>query len=68
MNRIIEKRGLDEKEAAQYLGIGLTKFRYYDKKGLIPRIPYPKNTSKRYDVFELDSWLEQLKHSLPPKG
>ena len=36
MNRLIEKRVLDEKEAAQYLGIDLTNFRYYDKKGLIP--------------------------------
>jgi DNA-binding transcriptional MerR regulator len=61
MNRIIEKRILDEKEAAHYLGIGLTKFRYYDKLGLIPRIRYPENSSKRYDILDLDEWLDRLK-------
>lgn len=61
MKRVIEKRILNEKEAAEYLGIGLTKFRSYDSKGYISRLRYPENSSKRYDILELDSWIDKLK-------
>ena len=61
MKRLLEKRILNEKEAASYLGIGLTKFRFYDAKGYIARLHFPDNCSKRYDIMELDQWIEKLK-------
>lgn len=61
MERILHKRILNEKEAAQYLGLGLTKFRYYDAQGWIPKVRYPENTRKLYDILQLDEIVERLK-------
>ena len=56
---IITKRLLDSKEAAEYLSIGRTKLHSWIKRKRIPVIKLDSST--RFDVLELDDFVEELK-------
>ena len=53
------KRGLNRTEAAEYIGIGTTKFDALVEDG---RMPSPKLIDKRnvWDVRELDDYFDRL--------
>lgn len=58
MPRLIHPRVLNKTEAADYLGISLESFgRICDVRPL----PFEKVRGERYDVKDLDSWLDKIK-------
>ena len=60
------KRGLNRIEAAEYIGIGTTKFDALVEDG---RMPSPKLIDKRkvWDVRELDDYFDRLPVREEPK-
>jgi len=56
-----EKRGLQEPEAAAYVGVGLTLFR---EMVADRRMPHPRRINRRvvWDRRELDLYFDQLPH------
>jgi len=63
---VITKRLLDSKEAAEYLSIGRTKLYSWIKRKRIPVIKL--DTSIRFDVLELDQFVEGLKSERDKNG
>ena len=53
------KRGLNRKEAAEYIGVGSTKF---DELVKVKRMPVPRLLDKRviWDREELDEFFDRL--------
>ena len=56
---VVHKRLLSVDEAAEYLSIGKTKLHSWIKRKKIPVIKLDSST--RFDVLELDEFVEELK-------
>lgn len=59
--RVIIKRLLTLKEAAQYLSISPRQFEYLEAAGEIQRTSLPDTKKRLYDVFDLDRFIEEAK-------
>lgn len=59
--RIITKRLLTPKEAAEYLSISIRKLEYMSSKGVINQTRLPETKKRLYDVFDLDNLIEKIK-------
>lgn len=55
--RVISKRMLDKREAAEHCGRPLKRF---EIECSVPPLRFP-NGDWRYDVHDLDKWLDKLK-------
>ena len=56
---VVHKRLLSVDEAAEYLSIGKTKLHSWIKRNKIPVIKLDSST--RFDVLELDAFVDELK-------
>ncbi|NIV94531.1 helix-turn-helix domain-containing protein [candidate division KSB1 bacterium] len=61
--RIIQKRLLTCKEAAQYLGISERQLEYLRAEGLIKQTRLPDTRKRLYDIVDLDAFIEKAKIS-----
>lgn len=59
--RIISKRLLTPKEAANYLGISERKLEYFRAAGQINQTRLPDTKKRLYDLVDLDKLIEQSK-------
>jgi len=59
MSVIMNKRLLDAKEAANYIGISRAKLYQWAKKEKIPSVNI--DTRRLFDVLELDEFVDSLK-------
>ncbi|MFB3923862.1 MAG: helix-turn-helix domain-containing protein [Terriglobia bacterium] len=59
------KRLLKLKDAAEYLGVGKTKMRQLAREGDIPFIQEAKGYSIRFDIRDLDLYIERMKRISP---
>ena len=59
MNRVFQTRGRCREAAADYIGVGLTKF---DEMVADGRMPQPRQVDSRviWDIYELDEAFERL--------
>lgn len=55
---MVEQRLLTEKEAAEYLGVPANTLRYWRWMGKPPKYRV-LNTRIRYDIRDLDRWIEE---------
>ena len=61
--RIIMKRLLNSREAAQYLGISERKLEYLHSKGFIKQTRLPETRKRLYDIYDLDMFIESIKNN-----
>jgi excisionase family DNA binding protein len=54
-----QRRVLDIKGAAEYLGCGLTKIRELESRGELKRVEF--DASLRFDIRDLDRFIEEHK-------
>jgi len=59
--RIITRRLLTSKEAADYLGISVRKLYYLQAEGEIQQTRLPNTKKRQYDVLDLDEFIEKSK-------
>ena len=61
IHRIIIKRLLTPKEAADYLGISERKLEYLEAGGAIRQTRLPNTKKRLYDIMDLDAFIERSK-------
>lgn len=65
MSRIITPRILNKTESAEYLGLSLEAF---DKLVNVRPLPLQGVRGERYDVRDLDAWVDELKTKPKPSS
>lgn len=66
MQQQITKRYLNPKEAAAYLGMGLSTLGIHRMHGTGPKF-ISWATNVRYDIADLDAWMEERRVTPAPK-
>jgi predicted DNA-binding transcriptional regulator AlpA len=59
----ISKRLLNEKQAGAYLSVSRGTIKHWHEAGLIPRVPMNGRRIVRYDVNDLDAFVEKCKEN-----
>ena len=67
MSEVQQQRWLTPKEAAKYLGCGVSTLAIYRSMGTGPSYTKWAATMVRYDVQDLNAWMEARKVTPEPK-
>ena len=59
---VIDKRLLNDRQAAEYLGVSRAAVWGWTKDGLLSKVPLPGRRLARWDVVDLDAFVDERKN------